>query len=326
MVLVPSHPGRHRARGRPDRGAGPLLRLRPHPHGAAAAAGAGAGPEPTSRSSAGLSDRLFHYGFDEVINPSFADPERGRPAGLGPDGRGHPQPALGPGRHPADEPPGRPAGQRRLEPQPRAGGRPYLRDRQHLPPHRRRRDGRGPDPGPALHRPAGRGPLEGPARPGRRLPPQGRPRVRAGIPALRDDRARPASRTRPATRRPALAVQVKGEPVGWMGRACEAGSLHAYGLKGPAFAAEIDLGVGCSRSTRGRSSSRRCPSSRPSVRDLSFWSAARSPTPRSDRRPPGWTSPISKASTSSTATPAPNAPEDRWGCRCASPTATPRPP
>jgi phenylalanyl-tRNA synthetase beta chain len=39
----------------------------------------------------------------------------------------------------------------------------------------------------------------------------------------------------------ALAVQVKGEPVGWMGRV-PSGLLQAYGLKGPAFAAEIDLG------------------------------------------------------------------------------------
>ncbi len=39
----------------------------------------------------------------------------------------------------------------------------------------------------------------------------------------------------------ALAVQVKGEPVGWLGR-LQGGLLQAYGVKGPVFAAEIDLG------------------------------------------------------------------------------------
>ncbi len=60
---------------------------------------------PTQESKLGhMADRLFHFGFDEVINPSFADPERDARAGLGPDGRGHPQSALGPGRDPEDEP------------------------------------------------------------------------------------------------------------------------------------------------------------------------------------------------------------------------------
>lgn len=66
-----------------------------------------------------------------------------------------------------------------------------------------------------------------------------------------------------------LALLVKGEPVGWLGRLAS-GLLAAYGLKGPVFAAEIDLGRLFKIKPRPFEFVP-LPKYQAVVRDLSFW-------------------------------------------------------
>ena len=65
-------PRRHRARGRPHRGDRPLLRLRQDPLDRPRLAVVEPVPSERERLRK-INERLFHYGFDEVINQSFAD-------------------------------------------------------------------------------------------------------------------------------------------------------------------------------------------------------------------------------------------------------------
>ncbi len=66
--------------------------------------------------------------------------------------------------------------------------------------------------------------------------------LESALESLRYDSAVFAARPHPVLDGQAsLAVLVKGEAVGWLGRLA-AGPLDLYGLQGPAFAAEIDLG------------------------------------------------------------------------------------
>jgi phenylalanyl-tRNA synthetase beta chain len=187
-----------------------------------------------------LADRLFHYGFDEVINPSFADPERDARLGSGRTAVAIRNPLsaraailrtsllgglldnaawnLNRGleavhifetgniyRRTADDGTAEDLILGLLSTGPLGGahwkGRPAEADVFHL-----------------------KGALE------------------SVLESLRYETTGLVPKPHPACDpETALAVQVKGETVGWLGR-LRGGLAQAFGLKGPAFAAEIDLG------------------------------------------------------------------------------------
>jgi phenylalanyl-tRNA synthetase beta chain len=187
-----------------------------------------------------LAERLFHYGFDEVVNPSFADPEK--------DGR------LGSGKTPVAlrNPLSAKAAILRTT---LLGG---LLENAAWNLNRGLEGVHIFETG-SVYRWAGEtataedptlGLLSvGPLAPAHwKDAPEAadlahiKGAVESVLESLRYDSAAFLARPHPVLEaQTALAVLVKGEAIGWLGRLA-AGPLDLYGLKGPAFAAEIDLG------------------------------------------------------------------------------------